>query len=121
MSSPTVRYSLARLGLFLGSLGLLYLLGLRDFLLVAMAIVTSGVLSYFLLTAPRVAMGMQLAARWRSRMNQLDRQARAEDADNSTPPESVDEDRQGSVGGPVHAKQEDPGGHVVRRSPHQAV
>lgn len=121
MSSPTVRYSLARLGLFLGALGLLYLLGLRGFLLIAAAIVASGVLSYFLLTAPRVAMGMQLAARWRSRMNQLDRQARAEDADTAIPPESVDEARQGSPDSPVRVEREDPGGHVVRRPPHQAA
>jgi hypothetical protein len=86
MSSPTVRYSLARLGLFLGALGLLYLLGARGFLLLATAIVLSGIVSYFLLTAPRVAMGMRLAGAWRSFTARIDRQARAEDDAATVPP-----------------------------------
>jgi hypothetical protein len=86
MSSPTVRYSLARLGLFLGALGLLYLLGARSFLLVAAAILLSGIVSYYLLTASRVAMGQRLAGTWRSIGARIDRRARAEDAPQAVPP-----------------------------------
>lgn len=56
---PLVIYSVARLGLFAGALGLLYVVGLRSWLLVGVAALASLALSYVLLARPRDA-----AARW---------------------------------------------------------
>lgn len=74
-----MRYSVARLVLFLAALGLLYLLGARSFLLVAAALVLSGVVSYYLLRPARVAMGARFAERWRRLNRRIDASARVED------------------------------------------
>ncbi|WP_123815825.1 DUF4229 domain-containing protein [Myceligenerans xiligouense] len=56
---PLVIYTVLRLALFGGALGLLYLAGLRSWLLVGVAAVAAFALSYVLLSVPRDA-----AARW---------------------------------------------------------
>jgi membrane protein implicated in regulation of membrane protease activity len=56
---PVVIYSLLRLGLLAAAVGALWLVGLRDWLLVLVAIVVALLLSYALLRPQRDA-----AARW---------------------------------------------------------
>lgn len=57
------RYSLLRL-LLLTAVGLLgYLMGLRGFLLLVVAFILSGIVSYFVLRGPREAMSASIAAR----------------------------------------------------------
>ncbi|WP_460705125.1 DUF4229 domain-containing protein [Myceligenerans halotolerans] len=56
---PLVIYTMLRLALFAGALGLLHLAGLRSWLLVGVAAVAAFALSYVLLGGPRDA-----AARW---------------------------------------------------------
>ena len=85
---PALAYSLARLGLFLAVLLLLYLVGARGLLLVALALLVSGVISFVVLSRQRDAMSSSLSARLRgvrTRVGQfgdrLDEGAKAEDED----------------------------------------
>jgi hypothetical protein len=58
---PVVVYTLSRLGLFAVALGVLYLIGLRTFLLFAVAFLVSGVASYILLSKQRDAVSARLS------------------------------------------------------------
>jgi hypothetical protein len=85
---PALAYSLARLGLFLGALLLLYLIGARGLLLVALALLVSGIISFVVLSRQRDAMSSSLSARlrgMRARVGEfggrLDEGAEAEDED----------------------------------------
>ncbi|MBO0608796.1 DUF4229 domain-containing protein [Myceligenerans salitolerans] len=60
---PLVTYTVLRLALFAGALGLLYLAGLRSWLLVGIAAVAAPALSYVLLRGPRDAAATWLADR----------------------------------------------------------
>ncbi|MBE1878618.1 DUF4229 domain-containing protein [Myceligenerans pegani] len=60
---PFLIYTVLRLALFAGSLGLLYLAGLRSWLLVGVAAVAAFALSYVLLHGPRDAAAAWLADR----------------------------------------------------------
>ena len=56
-------YTSLRLALFVGVAGILYLLGMRDLLLLAVALVVSGLVSFALLSGQRDQMSAALAAR----------------------------------------------------------
>ncbi len=76
---PIFVYTLARLALFLAVLAPLYLLGVRGFLLLALALLLSGGLSFVLLNGVRERFSGVLSGFF-SRMNQrIDDAARAED------------------------------------------
>ncbi len=60
---PVVVYSLLRLVVFAGVAGVLYALGLRRFGLVIVAILVSGVVSYFALARWRGAVAVEVAGR----------------------------------------------------------
>jgi Protein of unknown function (DUF4229) len=73
-------YNVARLGLLAVCLGLGALAGLRGLLLVAAALVVSGILSWFLLARQRIALGAaveQAVARGRAKVTE---RTAAEDA-----------------------------------------
>ena len=85
---PALAYSLARLGLFLAVLLLLYLVGARGLLLVALALLVSGIISFVVLSRQRDAMSSSLSARFRGMReragqfgDRLDEGAKAEDED----------------------------------------
>ncbi|WP_067170833.1 DUF4229 domain-containing protein [Microtetraspora niveoalba] len=58
---PVVVYTLSRLGLFAVALAVLYLLGLRTYLLLIAAFLVSGLASYVLLSKQRDAVSAQVA------------------------------------------------------------
>jgi hypothetical protein len=88
-------YTSARILLFCGATGLLYLIGARGLLLLALALLVSGIVSYVLLSKQRDAMSGALSTRLRNGRNRaadlrsrLEEGASAEDADN--PEDSAD-------------------------------
>jgi peptidoglycan/LPS O-acetylase OafA/YrhL len=85
---PALAYTSARILLFVAALPLLYLLGARGLLLVALALVASGIMSFVLLSRQRDAMSSSLSARFRgvrTRVGELggrlDEGAKSEDND----------------------------------------
>ncbi|WP_055479052.1 DUF4229 domain-containing protein [Sphaerimonospora mesophila] len=58
---PVVVYTLSRLGLFAVALGVLYLVGMRSLLLLAVALLVSGLASYVLLSKQRDAVSQRIA------------------------------------------------------------
>jgi len=56
-------YTLLRLALFVGVAGILYLLGMRDLLLLAVALLVSGLVSFAVLSGQRDQMSAALASR----------------------------------------------------------
>jgi Mn2+/Fe2+ NRAMP family transporter len=76
---PTIAYTSARILLFLAALGLLYLVGARGLLLIALALVISGVVSFVVLSRQRDMMSGAIASRLRNARERLDEGARAED------------------------------------------
>lgn len=91
MNSPALRYTSLRLGLFVGSLAVLVLLGLRGFLLLVAAVLLSGVLSYLLLGELRNAMGQRISARISGWGRRIDASTRAEDEPEVAAPEATAE------------------------------
>jgi hypothetical protein len=81
-SHAILRYTTLRLALFVIALVLLWLVRIRDgVLLIAIALVVSGLASYVLLAGQRDAMSAQLhAANVRRRERSLTRAAREDDA-----------------------------------------
>ena len=84
-------YTTARLLLFVAATGLLYLAGARGLLLLALALLVSGIASYVLLSRQRDRMSGALSARLsgaRSRVGEfrsrLDAGTRAEDVDDES-------------------------------------
>jgi hypothetical protein len=78
---PVLIYTLARLALFAAVLAPLYVLGLRGFLLLVLAVVLSGVLSLVLLNRVRAGFSSVVSGYF-SRVNQrIDAATRAEDDD----------------------------------------
>lgn len=75
----TLSYTLLRLILFAVVLGTLALAGARSFLLLALAILISGALSYFLLSRQRTAMSNAISRRVTSFRSRLDAATRSED------------------------------------------
>jgi TctA family transporter len=85
---PALAYSLARLSLFLAALLVLYLIGARGLLLVALALLVSGIVSFVVLSRQRDAMSSSLSARFRGLRTRfgefggrLDEGAKSEDED----------------------------------------
>ena len=75
----TLAYTSARILLFLAALGLLYLAGARRLLLVGLALVVSGIVSYVVLSRQRDAMSGALVFRFHQFRSRLDQGTRAED------------------------------------------
>ncbi len=77
----TLFYTALRLGLFAVVFLLLYLAGAQSILLVGGAILISGVISYFALTAQRTAMSSAISRKVSGFRGRLDAGTRAEDQD----------------------------------------
>jgi len=77
----TLAYTSARILLFIAALGVLYLAGARRFLLVGLALVVSGIVSFVVLSRQRDAMSGAISARIGSFRERLDEGSRAEDDD----------------------------------------
>ena len=77
----TLAYSSARLLLLVVVLGLLYLIGARGLLLVGLALVISGVISFVVLSRQRDAMSGAITSRIGVFRQRLDEGTRAEDED----------------------------------------
>jgi len=77
----TFAYSFARILLFAATLGLLYLVGARGLLLVGLALVISGIVSFIVLSRQRDAMSGAISARISNFRERLDEGSRAEDDD----------------------------------------
>jgi Mn2+/Fe2+ NRAMP family transporter len=75
----TLAYTSARILLFVAALVLLYLAGARGALLLGLAILISGVISFIMLSRQRDQMSGALASRIRDWRSRLDAGARAED------------------------------------------
>ena len=75
----TLAYTSARILLFIAALGLLYLAGARRFLLVGLALVVSGIVSFVVLSRQRDAMSGALVFRFRQFRSRLDEGTRTED------------------------------------------
>ncbi len=88
-----MRYTSLRLGLFVASLAILVLLGLRGFLLLAAAVLVSGVLSYFLLGELRNAMGQRISSRLSGWGRRIDASTRAEDEPDQREPDQREPDQ----------------------------
>lgn len=77
----TLAYTAARILLFVISLILLYLVGAHGLLLIGLALVISGIISFVVLSRQRDAMSSALATRLGSFRSRLDEGTRAEDDD----------------------------------------
>ena len=77
----TLSYTALRLGLFVVAFLLLYLAGARSLLLLAAAILISGVVSYFVLNAQRTAMSSAVSKRITGFRERLNAGTSAEDDD----------------------------------------
>jgi hypothetical protein len=77
----TLSYTVLRLGLFVVVFLLLYLVGARSVLLLAGAILISGLISYFALNAQRSAMSGIISRRLTNFRERLDAGTRSEDQD----------------------------------------
>jgi Mn2+/Fe2+ NRAMP family transporter len=77
----TLSYTTLRLAIFAVALGLLYLVGARGFLLLAVAALVSALLSWIVLARQRQAMAGSISKRITRVREGLDAGARAEDAD----------------------------------------
>ncbi len=77
----TLAYTTARILLFVASVGLIYLAGVRGLLLLVLALLASGAVSYILLSRQRDAMAGALTSRLSSFRRRLDAGAKAEDSD----------------------------------------
>jgi hypothetical protein len=75
----TLAYTSARILLFVAALGVLYLAGARRLLLVGLALVVSGIVSFVVLSRQRDAMSGAIVGRLRQFRGRLDEGARAED------------------------------------------
>jgi hypothetical protein len=77
----TLAYTAARILLFVISLIVLYLVGAHGLLLIGLALVISGIISFVVLSRQRDAMSSALATRISSFRGRLDDGTRAEDDD----------------------------------------
>jgi hypothetical protein len=76
---PALRYTTLRLTLFLGVLAALSLLRVRGILLIVLAFLLSGLVSYSVLNKQRDAMSSTLARRAERIRESIDESTRAED------------------------------------------
>jgi len=77
----TLAYTTARILLFVAATGLIYLAGARGLLLLGLALLVSGAVSYILLSRQRDAMAGALSRRLVSFRARLDAGSRVEDED----------------------------------------
>jgi len=77
----TLAYTAARILLFAVILGLLYLVGARGLLLVGLALVISGIISFIVLSRQRDAMSGAISSRLSRARARLDDGTRSEDED----------------------------------------
>jgi hypothetical protein len=77
----TFVYTTSRILLFAAVLGLLYLVGARGLLLVGLAVLISGVVSFIVLSRQRDAMAGAITSRISNFRERLDEGTRAEDDD----------------------------------------
>jgi hypothetical protein len=82
---PAVAYTLSRIALFIVALWVLYLVGARGLLLVALAALASGLISYVVLSRQRDAMSAAVSDRVRRMRERMDASAAAEDVDEDLP------------------------------------
>jgi Protein of unknown function (DUF4229) len=87
----TLSYTLGRLVLFVAVLGLMYLAGARGLLLVGLALLISGIISFVVLSPLRDAMSGSITSRISSFRERLDEGSRAEDDDDRDDAASVTE------------------------------
>lgn len=81
-----IAYNAARLGLFVAVAGVMYLLGARGLLLLAAAVVVSGLISFVLLSRQRDAMSEAITTRLgRARERMARAQAREDPAEGDDP------------------------------------
>jgi hypothetical protein len=73
-------YSAARAGIFLATAGVLFLLGARDLLLVALAVLISGLISFVLLARQRDAMSIVVSKNLRDKRRKFEDARSREDA-----------------------------------------
>jgi Mn2+/Fe2+ NRAMP family transporter len=76
-------YTSARILLFVAAMGVLYALGARGLLLVALALLVSGIVSFIVLSRQRDAMSAAFTGRIHGFRSRLDAGARAEDDDSA--------------------------------------
>ena len=76
---PALRYTALRVLLFLAVLGILALLRVHGLLLLALAVLVSGLLSYSLLSRQRDAMSSAIAAKAQRIRDAMEEGTRAED------------------------------------------
>ena len=79
MAHPFLLYTVARVALFLGAASVLYLLGARGMLLILVALVVSGLLSFILLDRLRDSVSARVAKRMDAARERRERAAAAED------------------------------------------
>jgi Protein of unknown function (DUF4229) len=91
---PAVAYTVSRLLLFGAAMAVLYLIGARGLLLVALAALASGLVSFVLLSRQRDAMSAAVADRIRRTRERMDALAAAEDVDEETRPRRESRDRE---------------------------
>ncbi|RAY15285.1 DUF4229 domain-containing protein [Actinomadura craniellae] len=77
---PVLAYTAARVVLFVATLGVLYLFGARGVLLLLLALVVSGLVSFVLLSARRDAMSATVTDTLRTRKRLFDEAPGKEDA-----------------------------------------
>ena len=82
----TLAYTSARILLFVAALGLLYLAGARKLMLVGLALVISGIVSFVVLSRQREAMSGALVFRFRQFRSRLDEGTRVRTTDRLGPP-----------------------------------
>ncbi len=76
-----ISYTLGRLGLLVLALGLGYVAGLRGPLLIIMAFLGSGVMSFFMLGKQRTSLGVKIAGYFQGINARIDANTRKEDID----------------------------------------
>lgn len=77
----TLFYTILRFSLFIVVFGVLYAAGVRSYLLLAVSILVSGIISYFVLSPQRAAMSGAISKRVTGFRDRLDAGTRAEDDD----------------------------------------
>ncbi|MGN6090120.1 MAG: DUF4229 domain-containing protein [Actinomycetales bacterium] len=77
--SPTLRYTSSRILLFVVAALVCYAIGLRGLLLLAVAVIASGALSWFLLAKQRTEMSQRVESRLQRISSRIDERTRAED------------------------------------------
>jgi hypothetical protein len=77
----TIAYTTARILIFVAVTGLLYLAGAQGLLLLGLALLVSGIISYVVLSRQRGAMSAAITSRIQGFRGRLDSGTRAEDDD----------------------------------------